>query len=70
MIVTRQMTALPSGSRRSEFRFGGGSVFGFHKPFRFFYLTAIRSESPTTGFGMGSVSVVDGKGHRKSVCDS
>ena len=49
-----------------EIRFGGGSVFGFLKPFPFFDLHATRSESPATGFGTGSVSVIDGKGHRKS----
>ena len=40
-----------------EVRFGTESDFGFHKPFRFFDLPSIRSESPTTGFGMGSVGV-------------
>ena len=38
----------------SEIRFGARSDFGFHKPFRFFDFPASRSESPTTGFGMGS----------------
>ena len=37
--------------------FGAGSDFGFHKPFRFFDLPASRSESPTTGFGIGSVGI-------------
>ena len=49
-----------------EIRFGGGSVFGFLKPFRFFDLPATRSESPATGFGTGPVSVVRHKGHRKT----
>ena len=66
MIVAQQMTALPSGSRRSEIRFGGGSVFGFLKPFRFFDLRVIHSESSTTRFGIGSVSLARQKGHRKS----
>jgi len=46
--------------------FGGGSVFGFLKSFPFFDLPATRSESPATGFGTGSVSVVIHKGHRKT----
>ena len=50
----------------SEIRFGGGSMFGFLKPFPFFGLPATRSESPATGFGTGSVSVVRHKGHRKT----
>ena len=57
---------LAPGNRRSEVRFGGGSDFGFHKPSTFFDLPAVRSESHTTGFGIRSVSVIDGKGHRKS----
>ena len=43
--------------RFGEVRFGGGSDFGLYKPFRFFDLPSFRSESPTTGFGMGSVGV-------------
>jgi hypothetical protein len=50
----------------SAVRFGAGSDFGFHKPSRFFDLTVTRSESPTTGFGIGSVSVVRWRGARKS----
>jgi hypothetical protein len=38
-----------------EFRLGGGSVFGFHRPFRYLDLAASRSESPTTEFRIGSV---------------
>ena len=41
----------------SEIQFGARSDFGFHKPFRFFDLPASRPESPTTGFGIGSVGV-------------
>ena len=67
MIVARQMTSLPSGSSRLEFRFGGGSVFGQLKPFHFFDLSASRSQSPITWLGIGSVSVTAKWGHRKSV---
>ena len=49
-----------------EFRLGGSSEFGFRKPSRFFDLPTARSESTATGFGIGSVSVIDGKGHQKS----
>ena len=59
-----------SKRRQLEFRFGGDSDFGFRKPCRFFDLPSARSESPATGFGMGSVSVIDGKGLRKNVWDS
>jgi hypothetical protein len=51
----------------SEFQFGVGSVFGFHKPFRFFDLAAARSQSPITWLGIGSVSVTAKWDHRKSV---
>ena len=47
-------------------RFGDGSVFGSHEPFPFFDLPATGSESPATGFGIRSVSVVRHKGHRKT----
>ena len=57
-------------SRRRQFRFGGSSDFGFHNPSSLFDLSAARSESPTTGFGIRSVSVGNGKGHRKSFWDS
>jgi len=57
---------LAPGSSRSEIQFDGGSVFGFLKPFPFFALPVTRSESPATGFGTGSVSVVIHKGHRKT----
>ena len=45
-------------------------MFGFHKPSHFFDLPAARSEWPTTGFGIGSVSVAGQKGHRKICYDS
>jgi hypothetical protein len=54
----------------SEVRFGRGSDFGFKKPSRFFGLPSSRSESTTTRFGMGSVSAVRQKGHRKRRYDS
>jgi len=57
---------LAPGSSRSEIQFDGGSEFGFLKPFPFFALPVTRSESPATGFGTGSVSVVIHKGHRKT----
>ncbi len=53
-------------SRRSEIRFGRGSDFGLLKRFLFFDLRAIRSESSTAGFGMGSVSVADRLGRQKN----
>jgi hypothetical protein len=37
-------------------RLGAGADLGFHKPSRFFGLPVFRSESPTTRFGMRSVS--------------
>jgi hypothetical protein len=40
--------------------------FGFMNPSRFFDLPASSPESPATGFGIRSVSVGNGKGHRKS----
>ena len=55
-----------SKCRQLRVRFGRSSVFGFLKPFPFFGLPATRSESPATGFGIGSVSVVRHKGHRKT----
>jgi hypothetical protein len=51
----------------SEIRFGGGSGFGFKNPSPFFDLDAIRSQSPITWIGIGSVSVTAKWGHRKSV---
>jgi hypothetical protein len=50
----------------SQVRFGAGSDFGFMNPSRFFDLPASSPESPATGFGIRSVSVGNGKGHRKS----
>ena len=55
-----------TSSRQLRFRLGGGSVFGSHNPFLLLDLPVSRSEWPITGFGMSSVSVVDGKGHRES----
>jgi len=49
----------------SAVRFGAGSNNGFQKPSPFYHLPASRSESPTTRFGMGSVSAVRQKDHRK-----
>jgi hypothetical protein len=40
--------------------------FRFPSPFRFFDLPADRSELPTTGFGIRSVSVANRKVHRES----
>jgi hypothetical protein len=54
----------------SVVRLGAGSDFGFHKPSRFFGVPAPRLESPTIRFGMGSVSAVRQKGHRKRRYDS
>jgi hypothetical protein len=45
----------------SVVRFGDRSDFGFHKPSRFFNLPSARSESPGTGFGIGSVESVHQK---------
>jgi hypothetical protein len=41
----------------SAVRFGDGSDFGFHKPFRFFDLPTTRSESRLRRFGIVSVGV-------------
>jgi hypothetical protein len=50
----------------SEFRFGGGSVFGFKKPFRFFDLPTTRSKSPIIWLGIRSVSVGKRMSKKKS----
>jgi hypothetical protein len=49
----------------SKTRLAGGSRFGFHKPFRFFDLLTRRSESPSTGFAIGSLRVDNQRCHQK-----
>jgi len=68
--MTPEVLSAESPVEISEFQLGGGSVFGYKKPSPFFDLPAARSESPATGFGIRSVSVVDGKGLQKSAFGS